>query len=94
MSLEGQRLGAALAEANSSTVRPNMELRGVVFGDTAKEVAERANAEAYAFYGDLGRYDLDVVTERYIPFFPKKQKKGELAAESATFKGEYYARLR
>lgn len=88
MSLEGQRLGAALMEAN--IVRPNMELRGLVFGDSAEEIAQKANAEAFAFFGDVGNYDLDVTVELNLLNLNKPKKADPLPK----YQGGYYARLR
>lgn len=84
MSLEGQRLGMALAEHNTPTAQTQITFKGEAFGNTAREIAEKANARAYAFFGDGISYELDIdVGESPLP---------RATNDAPKFKGVFYAR--
>lgn len=57
---DGQRLGAALMEMNTPTARTQITFKGEAFGNTAREIAEKAGARAYEFFGDGIAYALDI----------------------------------
>lgn len=74
----------ALAEHNTPTAQTSICLKGEALGNTAKEIAEKANERAYAFFGDGIRYELDIdVGESPYP---------RSTNESPKFQGIFWAR--
>ena len=46
-------------------IKPSVELKGTVFGDTMQEIADKANSAAWEFFGP-NMYRLQISSEPYV----------------------------
>jgi len=93
VSTEGRALGAALMEANSPAIKPSVELKGTVFGDSMQEIADKANLAAWEFFKPH-MYRLQIASEPYVDVHALTHGKGKKdSAPRPKFIATYYAEL-